>query len=457
MQIPNGIASRIKQEYNFLRLSDRQGLFLRFTRGYFPKLKFLLLIPFLLTLSVCLRVVLLALKPFVHIRFGRILGFQMGNHAMSMELYLCERDSGWHPRRAFDVFYHYNREVFNRALVNRGKSKDQVANKYLDLMMNRHVRVSEFAHTLDNLNRLLRWGSEQFYINGSPPMDQYGLLNQLPPHLVFSDEEEEMGRQALSEMGLDPDSPFVCFSARDGVWLRHAHPRITSAYGDWTLAELRNASIENYLPAAETLTGLGYSAIRTGKFVAAPIDCPNSQVIDYATKHQSDFMDLYLAAKCSFYIAQANGVATLPLIFRRPVALTNIYTLAELKNCTNEKNICLPKLNYSHEKGRLLTFRETMDLNLGGAYEFAGLKPEVLQQMGVEIVENTPDEIDALALEMHHSLRGEFETTKEDDELHARLVSLVHSYPEFIHIEGGLDVHFKMCSYFLRKHPEWLD
>jgi putative glycosyltransferase (TIGR04372 family) len=324
-------------------------------------------------------------------------------------------------------------------------------------MINRYLRVSEIARTLDKLNCLLPWGSGEFSIHGSPPLDQFGLLDKFPPHLEFTEEEEERGQRGLLDMGIDPGAPFVCFSARDGVWLRQAHPRITSAYGDWTLMEIRNSSISNYLPAAETLTRLGYNAVRSGKYVAEPITCANPKVIDYSTKFQSDFMDLYLSARCAFFLGQANGLATLPLIFRRPVAFTNIYTLAELRNCTNRHAICIPKIHYSRDKGRLLTFRETMELNLGGAYSDAGAHPETLGRLGVEIVENTPEEIEALTLEMHQRLRSEFVPTKEDEELHVRFMSLVRSYPETIHIESGLDVNLRMCAHFLRTHSDWLE
>jgi hypothetical protein len=47
---------------------------------------------------------------------------------------------------------------------------------------------------------------------------------------------------------------------------------------------------------------------------------------------------------------QANGLATLPLILSRPVAFTNIYTVAELRNCTNRSNVYIPKIHTSATK-----------------------------------------------------------------------------------------------------------
>ena len=51
----------------------------------------------------------------------------------------------------------------------------------------------------------------------------------------------------------------------------------------------------------------------------------NPRIIDYATDFQSDFMDLYLSARCTFFIGNNGGMVTLPLIFRKPLVIVNVF------------------------------------------------------------------------------------------------------------------------------------
>lgn len=449
--------TRVKNEYLYMRAAGGQARALRITRGYLPRLRFLLALPLLLALAICLRVVLKILKPLVHIRFGRVWAFQLGSLTVPTELYLCEVDAGMHPRRSFDIFYHYRHEHYNQALVTPRKPEDLIANKQVDVMFRRRLRVAEIARPLDRLNRLLPGGTKEFCVKSCQPVDLHGLLDRYPPHLAFTPEEEERGKSGLREMGIEPDSRFVCFHARDGMWIRRAHPRVVSVYGDWTLAESRNSFTGNYLLAAEKLTDLGYYAIRMGKYVAEPISTPNPRVIDYATIFHSDFMDVFLSARCAFFIGQDSGMTSLPMIFRRPMALVNIFPLEQMDYCTNKPNIFIPKMLYSAEKGRLLTFRETMEFGLGGSYLKTPEDQAICERLSLEIVENTPEEIAGVALEMHQNLQSIFESTDEDEQLQSRFLSLVRRYQEIAHVERGLESNLRIGAHFLRIHQDWLE
>ena len=451
-----GLVTRARKEYVYLRDADKQTRVLRFSRGYFPKLQFLVSLPLLLVLAVCLRIGLKILKPLVHIRFGRVWAFQLGGQTVPTELYLCEVDAGMHPRRAFDIFYHHRREVYNRALVTPRKPEDLVANKQLDVMIRRRLRVAEVARPLDRLNRLLPGRTREFSVKSCQPLDLDGLLDRYPPHFTFTPQEEERGKSGLREMGIEPDAQFVCFHARDGMWISRAFPRVVSVYGDWALGESRNSSIGNYLSAAEKLTDLGYYTIRMGKYVAEPIATPNIRMIDYASNFHSDFMDVFLSAHCAFFIGNNCGMTALPMIFRSPIAFVNIYPLSEMMYCTTKPSFLVPKMLYSAEKGRLLSLRESMEF---GLVEFP--KPpellEVYQRLGLSIVDNTSEEITEVALEMHQRLRSTFQPSAEDEELRQRFLSILKLYPKVIPREPGRDKYVRIGTHFLRTHQDCLE
>ena len=68
--------------------------------------------------------------------------------------------------------------------------------------------------------------------------------------------------------------------------------------------------------SAEALADRGFYVIRMGKKVNAAINSSQPNVIDYATNGmRSDFMDIYLGAKCSFCISSNFGPLNLFEIF----------------------------------------------------------------------------------------------------------------------------------------------
>jgi len=98
------------------------------------------------------------------------------------------------------------------------------------------------------------------------------------------------------------------------------------------------------------------------------------------------------------------------------------------------------------EEHRFLTFGETLDSGIG---RFS--KSEQYEQLGIEVVENTPEEITALAVEMDERLEGTWQTTEEDEERQRRFWSLFK--PSELH---GTIVS-RIGAEFLRQNRELLD
>ena len=79
------------------------------------------------------------------------------------------------------------------------------------------------------------------------------------------------------------------------------------------------------------------------------------------------------------------------------------------------------------------------------------LKSEEYQQRGIQLVDNTPEEITALAVEMDERLNGTWEPSEEDDELQGRFWSLFESNK----VHGPF--FSKIGADFLRQHRQLLD
>lgn len=436
----------LQRKYNSLKSIDPEA------RGLFVKrwLLSVLFHPLFLVLAVCLRIGLRILKPVVHIRFGRLWSYSVGGFSLPTEVYLCQRDAGMQPRHCRDIFYHYN-HIWDMLKPNI-RQEALISNQQLDRMFRPKLRLWEGARYLDKLNRMLPRGSGDFIVEMPNSHDQYGLLHRFPLHVGFTKAEEDRGFAILRDIGINPDSPFVCFHAWDLAYTRSRILGYLTQYRDG-----REASIDNYLLAAEKLAGLGYYAIRMGKYVEHPIHSDNPRIIDYASQFRSDFMDVFLSAHCAFFIGQNSGITMLPMMFRRPIAFVNMFQFSEISNCALKNAIFIPKKYYSAKKGRLLTFREILsDRVLATFHAKTSYPPEICDRIGPEIQENTPEEIAGLALEMDQRLRGVFKPSEEDEELQSRFLSIVRSRLDIISPTENHQ-HLRIGRHFLRTHPELLD
>jgi len=198
--------------------------------------------------------------------------------------------------------------------------------------------------------------------------------------------------------------------------------------------------------AAEELTQRGYFVVRMGAVVNETVETTNPMIIDYATIARSDFMDIYLAAKCSFFLGCTAGLHLVPIIFRRPVIRTNFVPIHRddlLADTT--QGLTIPKKLWLREERRFMTFREFL-----ATFSDSFRGNEHFQNIGVDLIENTPEELLAVAVEMDERLKETWQITKEDKELQERFWSL------FDLTDPNEDFRPRLGAEFLRHNPELL-
>lgn len=367
-----------------------------------------------------------ALKPFVLIRFGKIVALRLGHFALEPELYLCERDAGMYGPRTIDISYY----------------SPPVSNMQLKKMWDRMLTVSQIAFPLYQVNLWLP-GARNHMVPFPPGhMDPYGFLERTSPHLSFTPAEETLGRRELIKLGVLPDHEFVCFHARDSRYLQEAH----KYRSDWSYHDYRDSSISNYLPAAEELANRGYYAIRMGMIVKEALQTTSSQVIDYATKARSDFMDIYLAAKCRFMIVSNTGPCALGWIFRKRIAFVNVIPLES--RIDRSGDLFIPKKYWFIKEQRFMTFKEIIASRADGFYH----SPDFAKN-GIEVIENTAEEITALAIEMDERLNGAWKTTEGDEELQRQFWAIIESSGK---LQGICRGAMRIGTDFLRRNESLL-
>ena len=191
----------------------------------------------------------------------------------------------------------------------------------------------------------------------------------------------------------------------------------------------------------------GYFTIRMGSVVEESLNINDSRYIDYATKYRTDFLDIYLCAKCHFFVNGMAGFASVPRLFHRPVAHVNFIPIQKY-GPTDSNELIIPKKLWHIKDRRFITFREIFDTGIGRIVE-----TEKYINAGIEPIENTPEEISAIVKEMEERIRGEWETTDDDDELQRRFNSLYNAN-RTAHEPNG---RIRIGTMFLRQNIELLE
>jgi len=373
--------------------------------------------------AVVLLVALMA-RPLVLIRFGRMKATRIGPFSGDVEVYLCRRDAGIHKGRKLDILF----------------SDGSACNQQLKRMWDRTLLSYPWARWPYILaSQVPGLGAHVVAIDSQNERDVLGLLARIPAHLSFTAEEEELGQAALRELGIPQGAPYICFLARDSAYLTLSFPGRTSEGHNY-----RDSCIHNHVPAAEELTRRGYFALRMGAIVKEALHTTNPMIVDYATKHRSDFLDIYLASKCRFFLGDPSGYICVPVLFRRPLATVNMIPLVQLHSW-DPNYLSIPKKLWLRKEHCFMTFQEQLDLEPS-----PGLSSSQYEQLGIDVIENTPEEITALAVEMDERLNGTWQTTEEDEELQRRFWSLFESSE----LHGVL--RSRIGTEFLRQNRELL-
>ena len=243
----------------------------------------------------------------------------------------------------------------------------------------------------------------------------WNYWNSGHPVLSFTCEEEIRGRNILLSMGLAKDAQFMCFCTREASYYKKLHSDWTR--WDWEDTFHRNSDIEDYILAAQYCMSQDVCTLRVGLAVDRPLPRRmKSGIIDYSTHFRSEFGDIFLGAKCKFVLSGVASFWWIASAFNRPVVWANMIPITYRPVRHTDLFIC--KKLWSIEKRCLVTFREMIDA--GTRYDW---KNNCISD-GIEVIDNTPDEILAVTKEMNERLDGIWTASEEKEELQKRFQAL---------------------------------
>ncbi|MEZ2225954.1 MAG: TIGR04372 family glycosyltransferase [Microcoleus sp.] len=349
----------------------------------------------------------------------------IGHLAINIDIYIKMGILGWRPQY-HTILLAPPEQVINPCLLNYWR-------RYLHIITDPSLieRLLPLAKTMRCLEYTLyhiKLASGEMVDIGyafSTVQKQWQTQSK-PPLLVRSPSDYERGWNCLQDLGVPKNAWFVCLHVREDGF--RAEGLITH----------RSADINTYSAAIESIVARGGWVIRMGDPTMKPLP-PMKQAIDYArTDAKSDWMDVFLCTSCRFFLGSASGLACVPLVFGVPSAITNTWPLSGRP--ASNQDLFIPKLAWSEVENRYLTFEEALAPRF-----FFNLNSKLLYSWGIKVVDNTPEEINDLVLEMLDRLEGKFQYTEEDEILQQEFNSLPTPY-------GPSAFNSRMGRSFLQKY-----
>ena len=376
------------------------------------------------------------MRPVLLIRVGSLKSDRIGHFVLETDLMLLEQQAGVSTmrQRTLDIFY----------------APKPIANAFVYRMWKRKLRIlpSWCLITVYRINSLLPDGKVyQVPSATSTCLDVHNLIDRFPANLSLTKKEYFKGIETLEKMGLREGDRFVCMIARDGAYLRRSFPGRDFSYHDY-----RNCEIDDYRLGAESLANRGLYVFRMGSVVEKPLVSSNPRVIDYASsEYRSDFMDIFIGARCEFCVSDGLGFYAIPAAFRRPNAYVN-YSPFFMFYSSRACDLGIAKTLTDRATGKRLSLSE-MKLR-----RVAGLsKTQDFENAGVLVTSNSPEEIEDLMIEMLDRIEGKWQSEDGDDERQNMFWQRFH---DVIGEELRLRCHGEFRAHygakFLRNNPDWL-
>ena len=441
--------------------------FLRIRRGgvlvIIKKIRFLFY--FFLTFpiyifAIPMVIVMRLIRPFFLVRWKELNSSRIGHFAADVEIYCCERDAKINipSQRYVDLFY-LKKYISNVQLAKMWRRSIIILPTWLLFplfIVNRFFNIFVPGGHYHEVN-YQGLSVKQLNIEGisSPSVhddrDIYNLLGKTQPHLSFTQNEEIKGKEILKKFGVPIDAKFVCLAVRDSAYL-DMHKKETYSRRDWSYHKYRDGNIEDFVLAAEELVNRGYYIFRMGVKVLRPLKSSNPKIIDYANSGmRSEFTDVYLCAKCTFFISAESGLEKVPVIFRKPTVcrqmpLAYIFT-------GYQKDLIIVKHHINKKNKKKMTMSEIFLSNTAMALTAAEFKKNE-----VELEENSSEEIKDVAIEMDERLKGNWKETEEDVSRQKKFWFTFEENMKKLNLQLPLhgEIKSKFGSKFLSDNQNWI-
>tara|TARA_Y100000768_G_scaffold385560_1_gene371921 strand:- start:7350 stop:8660 length:1311 start_codon:yes stop_codon:yes gene_type:complete len=384
--------SWVKSQIIQLRKGDKKIFIYKIKKFFFIILIFIstiIILPFFLIIRL--------ISNFFLIRFGKIPSRRIGHFIIDTNLYIYNLRKN--PKNSIDLFC-LEKPVCNKALL-------KIFKKYL-------ITVPDIIMLpLLYLNKIKYLGHNKHNIILNPYYSGHDLRTGKEADEkinYFNKNDNEIGNSFLRKLGLKETDKFVCFLCRDEEYYKYLFNKTYDKdfYFSGDQSKFRNTKIENFRSACEYLTDNGYYIFRMGQKVSEPFSINNEKFIDYATLGiRTEFLDIFLAANCEFFLSTGSGLDSVSRIFNKPrVRVSN--SRISLVDTTCKRDLYMPRHHFHKSTNKELTLTELFDTGLATAS-----KDLEFQEKKVITKDNSPEEIKNAVIEMIDLIKNNFEVDEE--------------------------------------------
>jgi len=237
--------------------------------------------------------------------------------------------------------------------------------------------------------------------------DVHGLLEKSPVHLSFTQNEIIQAKKDLLKMDIKDNDKYVLMINRGQKYLANTQTKANYDYHSH-----RNSSIQDYMPMAEMLAANGNFVVRVGHMVSDIMKNKNKKIIEYDHDgFRTDLLDIYLGANCRYVVGSDTGYLSVATVFHRPIVWVNVSHLDQI-DCYFKNWITIFKRYWLKEEKRFMSIKEIFAT---GAAKYN--TNEEFEKKGIELINNTPQQITDAVTEMEKRLDGSWQETDEDKNL----------------------------------------
>jgi putative glycosyltransferase (TIGR04372 family) len=231
------------------------------------------------------------------------------------------------------------------------------------------------------------------------------------PFLNLEADLVRRGAERLAALGVGIEERIVTIHVREGGYNDNVSSQM----------QLRDARFDTYGTAIRNVIAAGFKVVRLGDSSMEPAPAIEG-LIDYPLSDaKSDWMDIYLAGRCSFHIGTSSGMSFIPLLFGRPVLFTNFPTLAHM--VCSPSTVTLPKILRSTD-GATVPFerfcRDHADI----------LEVSDAVMHGLEFIDNAPEDIARAVAFMIEHLDADSRQVVFPEALFSRARSAMATHPQ---------------------------
>ena len=367
---------------------------------------------------------LLFLKKVCNIRFG-LLDLSRIGHATS-----------------FSMNYLIEKKVENSSHIDILFCTHNVSNNFIKKKLTKKIFFIDFFFFYKIISYFYKYilkrdfDDIKFNINS---LSQSHLTDKL---INFDKEEENLVKNELSKLNINPQEKWICIHNRDDAYLNLTFPK-----RDWSYHNYRNFPINDLSKVCKRMIENGYTVIRVGNIVKEPIDFKHSKLIDYhLLKNKSELLESYFLTNAHLYFGSDSGIFNLAMVNKIPFCFVNFPSITNMVKYYNWNSVPFIFKLRKNKENKIMSLSKVFESQLDNIFILDDFKKK-----GIQLVNNSPDDIADLFSEINQSDKSKEEHIQntEDKYLEKKFWEIFESCSK---IDNFPKIKPKIGKKFLKNH-----